>query len=165
MSRRAAVAVSECIDGVGCGSGANVRRETVAADDINRALEQSCGIILERDVFIDANPGCRIDFNHDVYIAVGPVVATRPRAEQRGVTDITRAQRCFVFPKLGKESLTVHSSMTAGKIVLSASHFGPSRASLQDWLTPGTLFCEFWACVHPAVLAVGAAGSPLAGPS
>jgi len=102
MSRRAAVAVSECIDGVGCGSGANVRRETVAADDINRALEQSWGIILERDVFIDANPGCRIDFNHDVYIAVGPVVATRPRAEQRGMTDITRAQRCSFSRSLAR---------------------------------------------------------------
>src|SRR6266404_1017866 len=117
MSRRAAVAVSECINGVGCGCGTNVRLETVAADDINRALEQSCNVILERDVFIDANPGCRIDFNHDVYIAVGLVVATRPRTEQRHVTYTPRTQSRFVFPKLGKNFLTVHSSNIAGKIV------------------------------------------------
>src|SRR5438105_15951895 len=116
MSRRAAVAVSECIDGVGCGSGTNVRLETVAADDINRALEQSCNVMLERDVFIDANPGCRIDFNHDVYIAVGLVVATRPRTEQRHVTYTPRAQRRFVFPQPGKDLLTVHRfKVTSGE--------------------------------------------------
>src|SRR5882724_2477003 len=117
MSRRAAVAVSECIDGVGRGSGTKVDLETVAADDVNRALKQSRNVVLERDVFIDANPGCRIDFNHDVYIAVGPVVATRPRAEQRHVTYTPRAQGRFVLPKLGKNFLTVHFSMIAGKIM------------------------------------------------
>jgi hypothetical protein len=90
MSLKAVDAASEGTNGVGRGGGTNVRLKPAAADDINRTVEQSRDAILERDVFVDADQGRRsgtpirdadqggrIDFDHDLDVAVGPVVAAR----------------------------------------------------------------------------------------
>jgi hypothetical protein len=45
MSRSAAIAVSERINRVGCPGGADVRLQPVAADDIDRAVEQTGNVV------------------------------------------------------------------------------------------------------------------------
>src|SRR5437870_3279498 len=107
MSRRAAVAALESIDGVGRGGRTNVRLKPFTVDNINRAVEQTGNVIFEAGVVKDSDPGCRVKFNHDVNVAVGPVIAACTRAEQGSVTDTPRAQRRFVFPQPGKDFLTV----------------------------------------------------------
>src|SRR6516162_9526537 len=108
MSRSAQVAMSESIDRV-CGRGwPDIGLEAVAADDIDGAVEKFRDVILERNVFKDADPGSRIDLNHNIDVAVRPVVATRSRAKQGCVTDAPRAQRGLVRPQLGDDFLTVH---------------------------------------------------------
>jgi hypothetical protein len=48
-------------------------------------------------------------------VAVGPVVAARTGADQRCVTDATRAQSRFVFPQPRKDFLTVHAAKDSMK--------------------------------------------------
>src|ERR1700735_2502631 len=91
MSCRGVDAASEGINSIARGGRANVGVESVAAYNINGAVEQPCDVILKRDIFKDANRRCRIDFDHDVDVAVRPVVAASARAEQRRVTDAARA--------------------------------------------------------------------------
>ena len=102
MARRAALAVSEGINGVGRGGGTNVGLKPGAVDNIARAVEQA-GYLLFQSGVIEKGDVCgRIKFDHDVDVAVGPVVAARTGAEQRCATDATRAQSRFVFPQPGK---------------------------------------------------------------
>src|SRR3954454_3456157 len=99
MSRSAASAGSERINRVDRDGGFDVRLEPLAAYDIDGTIEQRRDIILERDILIDADRGRRIDFDHDVDVAVGPVVAASTRAEQGGMADATRAQGGLVLPQ------------------------------------------------------------------
>src|ERR1700759_5329525 len=103
MSRRAALAASEGINGVGRRSRANVGLQPVAVDNINRAVEQTGDVVFYPGVVEDGYLGRWIKFNHDVDVAVGPVVAPRTRTEQRRMTDAPRAQSRFVFPQPGKD--------------------------------------------------------------
>src|SRR3954453_1061 len=99
MSRSAASAGSERINRVGRDGGFDVRLEPVAAHDIDGAIEQRGDVILERDILVDADPGGGIDFDHDIDVAVGPVIAAGTRAEQGGVADAARPQSGFVLPQ------------------------------------------------------------------
>src|SRR4051795_265623 len=93
MSRSAASAGSECINRVGRNGGVDVRLEALAAHNVDGTIEQRRDVILERDILVDADPGCRIDFDHDVDVAVGPVVTSGTRAEQGSMADAARARR------------------------------------------------------------------------
>src|SRR5271169_245801 len=108
MSLRVRVAGSESIDGIGRRGRPDVGLEALATNDIDRAVEEFCNVILERDVFIDADAGGGIDLDHDIDVTVGAVVAPRARAEQSRVTDAARAQGGFIFPQPGKDLLTIH---------------------------------------------------------
>src|SRR6185312_707495 len=99
MSRSAASAGSERINRVGRDGGFDVRLEPLAAHNIDGTIEQRRDVILERDILVDADPGGRIDFDHDVDIAVGPVVAAGTRAEQGGMADAARPQGGLVLPQ------------------------------------------------------------------
>src|SRR5690349_948212 len=99
MSRSAASGGSERINRVGRDGGFDVRLEPLAAHDIDGTIEQRCDVILERDILIDADPGGGIDFDHDVDVAVGPVVTAGTRAEQGGVADAARTQGSLVLPQ------------------------------------------------------------------
>jgi hypothetical protein len=105
--------VSEGINGVGRGGGANVRLKPGAVDNIDRAVEQARYVLFQSGVIEDRDVCGRIKFEHDVDVAVGPVVAARTGAEQRCLTDATGAQSRFVFPQPGKDFLTVHASRIA----------------------------------------------------
>jgi hypothetical protein len=56
-------AASESKNGVGRRGGPEVGLEALAAHDIDRAVEQLRDVVLERDIFIDADPGGRIDLD------------------------------------------------------------------------------------------------------
>src|SRR4051812_46269859 len=99
MSRSAASARSERINRVGRDGGFDVRLEPLAAQDIDGTIEQRRDVILERNILVDADPGRGIDFDHDVDIAVGPVVAASLRAEQGGMADAARPQGGLVLPQ------------------------------------------------------------------
>ena len=86
----------------------NVRLKPVTVDNINRAVEQTGYVIFEAGVINNSDVGRRININHDVDVAIGPVIAACTRAEQGSVIDTPRAQRRFVFPQPGKDFLTVH---------------------------------------------------------
>lgn len=66
-------------------------------------------IFLETDVVIDADPRLGIDLDHDVDVAIGPVVAARHRAEQSGAAHAARPQRRFRSAQNGKSFITIHS--------------------------------------------------------
>src|SRR3954468_18644968 len=107
MSRSAASAESECINRVGRDGGFDVRLEPVAVHDIDGTIEQPRDVILERDILVDADPGRRIDFDHNVDVAVGPVVAAGTRAEQGGMADAARAQGGLILPQPVYDFLTI----------------------------------------------------------
>src|SRR5260370_22720625 len=97
MSRSATIAASERIDGVGCDGWPNVRLQPFPTRHIDRAVEQTGDIVLQAGVVENRNVGSGIEFNHDVDVAVGPIVATRTRAKDRRVPDAARARR-FRWP-------------------------------------------------------------------
>src|SRR5207302_2896034 len=110
MSRSAAVAVSERINRVGYYGGANVRLQPRAADNIDRAVEQTGDVVFQTGVVEHRDMRHRIKFHHDIDVTVRAGVATCARTEQRGVTDAARAQGGFILPQLGEDFLTVHRS-------------------------------------------------------
>ena len=81
MSRSAAVAALESIDGVGRGGGANVRLQPLPTDNIDRAVEQAGNVIFQAGVVKNGDVGRRIEFHHDIDVAVGSVVAARAGTE------------------------------------------------------------------------------------
>src|SRR3954452_1266929 len=99
MSRSAASAGSERINRVGRDGGFDVGLEPFAAHDIDGTIEQRRNVILECNILVDADPGRRIDFDHDIDVTVGPVVAAGTRAEQGGMADAARAQGGLVLPQ------------------------------------------------------------------
>src|SRR5260221_2275812 len=117
MSRRAVVAALESIDGVGCGSGANIRFEPLTTDYVDWAVEQSSDVVLQSGV-VEHCDACRgIEFNHDVDVAVGPIVAPRTRTKQYRMTHTSRPQRRFVVPEPGKNVLSVHRFTIARNVI------------------------------------------------
>ena len=88
--------MSEGVNGVGPGGGANVRLKPRAIDYIDRTVEQAGYVLFQSGVIEDADVCDRIKFDHDV--DVGPVVAARAGAEQRCVTD-ARARKAVSFSR------------------------------------------------------------------
>ena len=81
--------------------------------DVDAAGEKSGNIIFQTHIGVNILHGIRFDIDHDVDIAVGPIVAARDRAEQSGVGYAARPQGGLVFPERGKDFLTVHSECIA----------------------------------------------------
>src|SRR5438067_13472317 len=96
MSRSAVCSTSKGIDGISCHGGTDVGFEPVAAHHINLSLEQTRNILFKSDIPEHCHARLRVDLNHDVEVAVGPVGATRHRAKHGGVPDAARAQIAFV---------------------------------------------------------------------
>src|SRR5579862_5651801 len=111
LSQRSVSRRSEGIDGVGRRLTGQVGFQSLAVHDINGLVEQGRNIFLKPYVTPDPDMRLGIDLNHNIDVAVRPVVAACARAEQRGMTDAPRAQSRFVFPQPGKDFLTVHLFM------------------------------------------------------
>src|SRR6266849_7355148 len=117
MSRRAAVAALESIDGVDFGARANIRLEPFAADYVDWAVKQAGDAVLQSGVVEDGDAGRGIKFNHDVDVAVGPIVAARTRTEQCHMTHPTRPQSRLVLPQPGKNFLSIHRFAIARNVI------------------------------------------------
>jgi hypothetical protein len=65
--------------------------------DIDRPLKQSGDVFLDPDILIDADWRVRVDLDHDIRVAVGPVVAACALAKQRRVHHATRTQGGLVL--------------------------------------------------------------------
>src|SRR6266404_7095938 len=118
MSRRAAAAALESIDGVDFGARANIRLEPFTADDIDWAVKQSSDVVLQSGVVEDGDASRRVKFNHDVDVAVGPIVAARTRTKQCRMTHTARTQGCFVLPQPGKNFLSIHRFPIARNVII-----------------------------------------------
>src|SRR5271170_7462262 len=96
LSQRPVSRGSEGIDGVGCRRRGYVGFQRLAVYDIDRAVEQGRNIFLKSYVTPNSHMRLGIDLDHNIDVAVGPVVAARTRAEQSGMTDAARTQGGFV---------------------------------------------------------------------
>ncbi len=74
----ARAAESEGIDGVSGGGGFHIGFESVAIHHVDRAAEQGADLVLQTGIVEDGDPGSGIEFDHDVGVAVGPPIASRP---------------------------------------------------------------------------------------
>src|SRR5437868_13328768 len=93
MSRSAAVAVSERINRVGYYGGANVSLKPRAADNIDRADEQTGDVVFQTGVVEHRDMRPRIKFHHDIDVTGSAGVATCARTDQRGVPSAAGAGR------------------------------------------------------------------------
>src|ERR1700704_2242174 len=82
MSRRTPSVRSEGIDSVGHSGWTDVRLETVAIDDVDRLIEKAGDVFLEVDILEHGDTRGRIDFDHDVDVAIRLMAVPRHRAKQ-----------------------------------------------------------------------------------
>src|SRR5438105_412045 len=101
---------SECIDRVGHRLGTNVGFEPLAAYDVDGLIEKSCNVFLEFHIIENRDAGVRIEFDHDVDIAIRAVVTTSHRAEQGSMLDPAPAQGRFKASQGLKGFRAVHAS-------------------------------------------------------
>ena len=83
--------------------------ESLTVDHVDRAIEQTGDVILQPDVIEKSDVGFRIDIDHDVDIAVGPVLAACHGAEYGCMRDAARAQGAFIVAQSGDGVLGIHS--------------------------------------------------------
>ncbi len=81
MSRKAAKPASESINSVGNSHWTNIRFQALTVNNIDWAIEKTSDVIFQSGIVEHGDMGIRIEFKHDVYIAVGPVISARARAE------------------------------------------------------------------------------------
>src|SRR6185312_1455469 len=127
MSRRATAAGSERIDRVSRGRRSNVGLEPIAVHDVDGTVEQSGDIVPDRDIFVDAHTRRWVYLDHDVGVAVGSLVAPRPRAEQGRVRDAAGAQRCLVLPQPADDGFTIHNTQRNANGALPLTPRCPAR--------------------------------------
>src|ERR1700686_4830309 len=110
MSRRA---VSTGLEGIGRISGrggADIGFEAVAVYHVDGAVKQARDVILQACIVEHGDMRLRIDFDHDVDIAVRSTVAARDRAERGRPAHAARAEIGFGSPQGFKGFGTVHKS-------------------------------------------------------
>src|SRR5580704_7297573 len=110
MSRNAASAVSERIDRVDGSRRPNIGLKVGPADDVYRLVKEPGDVILQPRVIENGDVRRGVEVDHDVDIAARAIVAARPRAEQRSVTDAPRPQRGFVFLEPSEDFRAVHGT-------------------------------------------------------
>src|SRR6266446_3020816 len=110
MSRRAAAAALESIDGVDFGARANIGLEPFAADYVDWAVKPAGDVVLQSGVVEDGDAGRGIKFNHDVDVAVGPIVAARTRTEQCHMTPAGPSRFAAAWQELPQHSSLSNST-------------------------------------------------------
>src|SRR5437763_388244 len=98
MSRIAVSWRLEGIDGIGGRRRADVRLKPRAINHIDRMVKESRNDLLQSDVLEPRDAGFGLDIDHDVEIAVRPIIAARDRAEDGRMDDAAGAQRLLVAP-------------------------------------------------------------------
>jgi hypothetical protein len=85
-----------------------MRLERSPVDHIDRSLEQAGDVTLHADAIEDRDVRIGVEFDQNIDVAVGPVVATRDRAEQGGVANAPGAQGGLRLTKNSERVLHVH---------------------------------------------------------
>src|SRR5438270_8786985 len=93
MSMSAARTALECIDGFGERCWPDIMFQSGAIDDIHRPMEEAGYIFFDAYIVPEVWICLGIEFQHDVDVALGAVVAPGGRAEQRHMGDAALAQR------------------------------------------------------------------------
>ena len=81
----------------------------IAADDVDRIIEQARNILLQFGIYEDADGSVRFDLDRDVEDASGAAVAACDGAEQRGAAHAARAKVPLVAAQDGKDILGLHA--------------------------------------------------------
>src|SRR5829696_2188101 len=102
ISRRAASAGLKGINGVGRCSGTDIGLERVPAHDVGGTVKEASDVFFQAGIIEDGNARVGVDLEHDVNVAVGPVVAACARAKQRRPAYSARAQIAFITAQDGK---------------------------------------------------------------
>jgi hypothetical protein len=97
----------ESVRRIRCGGRTDVGFQTFAIDDIDGSVKEAGDMLLKPDIILDGDVGLGIDFDHDVGVAVGSIVASRSRAKQRCTRHAARAQVTLVLPETVKNLLFV----------------------------------------------------------
>ena len=97
ISIKASCALLESINGFTLGVGPDKRFQSLAIRHVDRHGKQLFDILDDARVVEKAYVGVRIDLNHNVDIAVGTLLAPRPRTKQGGMSYPALAQGAFVF--------------------------------------------------------------------
>src|SRR5260370_2908401 len=129
MSRRAASTGLEGIDRVSGRGGADIGFEAVAVHHVDWTIKQARDVILEARIVEHGEMRLRIDFNHDVDIAVRTAVAARHRAEHGRPAPAPRAEIRFGSTQRLKALTTVHESKHTTK-TRSPGEIGALTAAL-----------------------------------
>src|SRR5882724_1136872 len=132
MSRRAVTTGLEGIDRVSGRGGTDMGFETVAVHHVDGTIKQARDVILEASIVEHGEMRLRIDFDHDVDIAVRTAVAARHRAEHSRPPHAARAEISFGSTQGFKGFAAVHKSKhntksrSAGETAASAAALLPA---------------------------------------
>src|SRR3954452_24230996 len=121
MSRRAVWAVSEGIDGIGRRGWTHRGFQAIAVHHIDGTVEEACDVILEPDVVVDREVGLGVEFQHDVDVTVGPIVAASDRTENGSATNPASTQIVLAAAKRLKGFVPVHGGHPSTAIAGVAS--------------------------------------------
>src|SRR6266849_5239500 len=115
MSRRAVPTGLEGIDRVSGRGWTDIRLEAVAVHHVDGTIKQARDVILEASIVEHGEMRLRIDFDHDVDIAVRTAVAARDRAEHSRPAHAARAEISFGSTQGFKGFAAVHKSKHSTK--------------------------------------------------
>jgi AbrB family looped-hinge helix DNA binding protein len=98
-----------------------------AIRDIDGRGEHILYVLDDAGIFENTHGPARCNLDHDVDIAIGPVVAACARAEQSGMCNAPRLKSGFVLLKRGDDVLSVHGNNIAW--LADSSSAIPKRAA------------------------------------
>jgi hypothetical protein len=88
---------------------AQIGLQALAIDHINASVKQSGNVILQSDVIEKRNVSLEIDIDHDIEVAVRPILAPGHGAEHGGMGYAPRAQYALVATESGNGILCIHA--------------------------------------------------------
>lgn len=88
----------EGIDRISRCCGAHIRFQAVTIHNIYGAIKQTGYVILESHILVHGHMRIRLNFNHDIDVAVRAIVAARTRAKQGSMSNAALPQRPFMRP-------------------------------------------------------------------
>src|SRR5437764_1271901 len=96
MSWSAATTELKGIDSVGRHGRADIGLQSLTAHHVHWSLEQARNVFFQADIIEHCHAHLGIKIDDNIEVTVGPVLATRRRAEHGGVVDAARTQRALM---------------------------------------------------------------------
>ena len=91
-SQRRTDSGSEGINSINRGGGTHVRLKALTIHDVDAPIEQTGDVLIDLNILINPNRRVGVYFDHDICVAVRPIVAARAGAEQCRMANAPRAQ-------------------------------------------------------------------------